>query len=86
MQIAIHCFEVLTELVQLVKPYKTRRKVILCVCMVSPDFAPDFYEGFYGFTNSTRSVNTSLEFVICTSFVNLRLLLFFMASQFALAL
>ena len=64
---------VFTELVQLVKPYKTRRKVILCVCMVYPDFAPGFYEGFYGFTSSTSSVNTSLDFapglygfMICT--------------------
>ena len=50
MQIGIHCFEirfvetiVFTDLVQFVKPYKTRRKVITVshVCMVSPDFAPE---------------------------------------------
>ena len=51
MQIRIYCFEIRfveTDLVQFVKPYKTRRKIITVsrVCMVSHDFAPGFYEVF----------------------------------------
>ena len=66
MQIGIHCFEIrsvetITDLVQFVKPYKTRRKVISVshVCMVSPDLV---FTRFYGFTSNTSSVNTSLDF------------------------